>query len=261
MLAFGRGCSWDGGTRGLIGAVEAADAMVKAANVISSVRNTSARARDRAGSRRRRGVKAATDAGAPPRRSAADLRHVIPRPHAESKVPSAEGTSRARPRPRRTAICLHRRGAISARRAKTAAPVLMEFSQEQIDAIADAIMPPSPHAGARPPRPRETGYGVVAARSRRTLLRPRRSTVHPADETVGVIRASDRKVIEIAGRSASSAPSCRLPTRRPRRLQDPHFASAARRDQLRTRQRSAVSRGSRRLWKRPGAGAPESIAA
>lgn len=73
-------------TRGLIGAIEAADAMVKAANVILTAREyigagyVTVMVRGDVGS-----VKAATDAGAAAARRVGELVsvHVIPRPHAE----------------------------------------------------------------------------------------------------------------------------------------------------------------------------------
>jgi ethanolamine utilization protein EutM len=73
-------------TRGLIGAVEAADAMVKAANVILVGKEyigagyVTVMVRGDVGA-----VKAATDAGAAAARRVGELIsvHVIPRPHAE----------------------------------------------------------------------------------------------------------------------------------------------------------------------------------
>ncbi len=73
-------------TRGLIGAIEAADAMVKAANVILTAKEyigagyVTVMVRGDVGS-----VKAATDAGAAAARRVGELVsvHVIPRPHAE----------------------------------------------------------------------------------------------------------------------------------------------------------------------------------
>jgi ethanolamine utilization protein EutM len=73
-------------TRGLIGAVEAADAMVKAANVILVAKEyigagyVTVMVRGDVGA-----VKAATDAGAAAARRVGELIsvHVIPRPHAE----------------------------------------------------------------------------------------------------------------------------------------------------------------------------------
>jgi ethanolamine utilization protein EutM len=73
-------------TRGLIGAVEAADAMVKAANVILIGKEyigagyVTVMVRGDVGA-----VKAATDAGAAAARRVGELIsvHVIPRPHAE----------------------------------------------------------------------------------------------------------------------------------------------------------------------------------
>ena len=73
-------------TRGLIGAVEAADAMVKAANVVLIAKEyigagyVTVLVRGDVGA-----VKAATDAGAAAARRVGELIsvHVIPRPHAE----------------------------------------------------------------------------------------------------------------------------------------------------------------------------------
>lgn len=75
-------------TRGLVGAVEAADAMVKAANVVLTGREyigagyVTVFVRGDVGA-----VKAATDAGAAAARRVGELLsvHVIPRPHAEAE--------------------------------------------------------------------------------------------------------------------------------------------------------------------------------
>jgi acetaldehyde dehydrogenase (acetylating) len=81
-----------------------------------------------------------------------------------------------------------------ARRAKAAAPVLAEFSQEQIDAIVDAMAAAvTPHAEALARLAvEETGYGVVEDKVQKNrFIRPMK--------TVGVVaRLEDRKVIEIA---------------------------------------------------------------
>ena len=96
-------------TRGLIGAIEAADAMVKAANVILTAREyigagyVTVMVRGDVGS-----VKAATDAGAAAARRVGELVsvHVIARPHSELEkiLPafapagaSAAGASAGRP--------------------------------------------------------------------------------------------------------------------------------------------------------------------
>jgi acetaldehyde dehydrogenase (acetylating) len=89
-----------------------------------------------------------------------------------------------------------------ARRAKAVAPVLAEFSQEQIDAIVDAM------AAAATPQAEslarlayeETGYGVVADKVQKNLFASEKiyKFIRPM-KTVGVIRRlEDRKVIEIA---------------------------------------------------------------
>jgi acetaldehyde dehydrogenase (acetylating) len=89
-----------------------------------------------------------------------------------------------------------------ARRAKAAAPVLAEFSQEQVDAIVDAMaaaVTPQAEALARLAH-EETGYGVVADKVQKNLFSSEKvyQFIRPM-KTVGVIRRlEDRKVIEIA---------------------------------------------------------------
>src|SRR5688500_17913652 len=89
-----------------------------------------------------------------------------------------------------------------ARRAKAVAPVLAELTQEQIDAIVDAM------AAAVTPQAEplarlaceETGYGVVADEGQKNLFSSEKvyAFIRPM-KTVGVIgRLEDRKVIEIA---------------------------------------------------------------
>jgi ethanolamine utilization protein EutM len=88
-------------TRGLIGAIEAADAMVKAANVVLIGKEyigagyVTVLARGDVGA-----VKAATDAGAAAARRVGELVavHVIPRPHAdvERVLPRASSGTPAR---------------------------------------------------------------------------------------------------------------------------------------------------------------------
>ena len=89
-----------------------------------------------------------------------------------------------------------------ARRAKDAAPVLAEFSQEQIDRIVDAMAAaatPQAEALARL-AVEETGYGVVEDKIQKNLFSSERiyRFIRPM-KTVGVVnRLEDRKVIEIA---------------------------------------------------------------
>src|SRR3954470_18433128 len=89
-----------------------------------------------------------------------------------------------------------------ARRAKAAAPILAELSQEQIDALVDAMAAAvTPHAEALARLAHEeTGYGVVADKVQKNLFASQR--VHQfirLMKTVGVVRRlDDRKVIEIA---------------------------------------------------------------
>jgi acetaldehyde dehydrogenase (acetylating) len=89
-----------------------------------------------------------------------------------------------------------------ARRAKAAATVLAERSQEQIDAIVDAMAAAvTPHAEALARlATEETGYGVVADKVQKNLFSSEKvyRFIRPM-KTVGVIqRLEDRKVIEIA---------------------------------------------------------------
>src|SRR5918994_1112946 len=89
-----------------------------------------------------------------------------------------------------------------ARRAKAAAPTLAELSQEQIDAIVDAMaaaVTPQAEALARLAY-EETGFGVVADKVQKNLFSSEKiyKFIRPM-RTVGVVRRlDDRKVIEIA---------------------------------------------------------------
>jgi acetaldehyde dehydrogenase (acetylating) len=89
-----------------------------------------------------------------------------------------------------------------ARRAKEAAGPLAELSQEQIDAIVDAMaaaVTPQAEALARLAH-EETGYGVVADKVQKNLFASEKvyRFIKPI-RTVGVIRRlEDRKIIEIA---------------------------------------------------------------
>jgi acetaldehyde dehydrogenase (acetylating) len=88
------------------------------------------------------------------------------------------------------------------RRAKAAAPTLAEFSQEQIDAIVDAMAAaatPQAEALARLAF-EETGYGVVADKIQKNLFASQKiyNFIRPM-KTVGVIRRiDDKKIVEIA---------------------------------------------------------------
>src|ERR687896_592492 len=86
-----------------------------------------------------------------------------------------------------------------ARRAKAAAPVLAEFSQQQIDAVVDAMAAAvTPHAEALARLAcEETGYGVVADKIQKNLFASEKiyKFIKPM-KTVGVVaRFEDRKVI------------------------------------------------------------------
>jgi acetaldehyde dehydrogenase (acetylating) len=88
------------------------------------------------------------------------------------------------------------------RRAKAAAPALAELSQQQIDAIVDAMAAAvTPHAEALARLAHEeTGYGVVADKVQKNLFSSQKiyQFIRPM-KTVGVVaRLEDKKVIEIA---------------------------------------------------------------
>src|SRR5215217_9258853 len=89
-----------------------------------------------------------------------------------------------------------------ARRAREAAPFLAELTQEQIDALVDAMAAaatPQAEALARLAC-EETGYGVVADKVQKNLFASQKvyNFIRPM-KTVGVVRRlEDRKVIEIA---------------------------------------------------------------
>ena len=88
------------------------------------------------------------------------------------------------------------------RRARDAAPALAELSQEQIDAIVDAMaaaVTPQAEALARLAH-EETGYGNVPDKIQKNLFSSQKiyNFIRPM-KTVGVVgRFDDRKVIEIA---------------------------------------------------------------
>ena len=89
-----------------------------------------------------------------------------------------------------------------ARRAKDAAPALAELSQQQIDAIVDAMAAAvTPHAETLARLAcEETGYGVVADKVQKNLFSSQKvyEFIRPM-KTVGVVaRLEDKKVIEIA---------------------------------------------------------------
>src|SRR5688572_714990 len=89
-----------------------------------------------------------------------------------------------------------------ARRAREAAPLLAELTQEQIDALVDAMAAAvTPHAEALARLAHEeTGYGVVSDKVQKNLFASESvyRFIKPL-KTVGVVgRLEDRKVIEIA---------------------------------------------------------------
>ena len=200
-------------TKGLIGSVEAADAMVKAANVILIGKEyigagyVTVMVRGDVGA-----VKAATDAGAAAARRVGELVsvHVIPRPHAEVErilpkgasngsladarhvqLPQPIATSPRSPKRARSRAAPSRRGSSSP-----------NFSQEQIDAIVDAMAAAATAQAEAFARlaVEETGFGVVADKVQKNLFASQKvyDFIRPM-KTVGVIaRHEDRRVIEIA---------------------------------------------------------------
>src|SRR5205809_2531301 len=89
-----------------------------------------------------------------------------------------------------------------ARRARAAAPILAEFSQEQIDAVIDAMAAAATAQAEAFARlaVEETGYGVVADKIQKNLFGSEKvyKFIRP-QKTVGVLqRLDDRKIIEIA---------------------------------------------------------------
>ena len=199
-------------TRGLIGSVEAADAMVKAANVVLVGKEyigagyVTVLVRGDVGA-----VKAATDAGAAAARRVGELIsvHVIPRPHAEVErilpevvAPPMAVQERAST-VQTTGSRVHRRRRVrSPRGARRRSRILAELSQEQIDAIVDAMADAvTPHAEALARLAvEETGYGVVADKVQKNLFSSRQvyEFIKPM-KTVGVVnRIEDKKIIEIA---------------------------------------------------------------
>src|SRR5436309_12545601 len=89
-----------------------------------------------------------------------------------------------------------------ARRARAAAPILAEFSQEQIDAVIDAMADAATAQAEAFARlaVEETGYGVVADKVQKNLFASQKvyDFIRPM-KTVGVVARHDvRRVIEIA---------------------------------------------------------------
>jgi acetaldehyde dehydrogenase (acetylating) len=88
------------------------------------------------------------------------------------------------------------------RRAKAAAPVLAEYSQQQIDAIVDAMAAAATRQAEALARlaHEETGYGLVADKIQKNLFASETiyNFIRPM-KTVGVVnRLEDRKIVEIA---------------------------------------------------------------
>jgi acetaldehyde dehydrogenase (acetylating) len=120
---------------------------------------------------------------------------------AERDPSTGSGSSRAVSRDDRDLASIQEARTL-ARRAREAAPILGELTQDQIDALVDAMaaaITPQAEALARLAH-EETGYGVVADKIQKNLFASENvyHFIKPI-KTVGVIRRiEDRKVIEIA---------------------------------------------------------------
>ena len=206
-------------TRGLIGSVEAADAMVKAANVVSigegihrrrlrhgddSRRCRCREGRDRCGRRsgpaRRRARLRARDPAAP-RRSRTRATEGPQDAGCVGDPFRRHGRHDSDPRSP-TATWRPCRKHERSRAARAPPTRLAEFSQEQIDAIVDAMaaaVAPQAEALARL-AVEETGFGVVADKVQKNLFASER--VHASSGRCGrsawSLRDEDRKVVEIA---------------------------------------------------------------
>src|SRR6187549_1092898 len=120
---------------------------------------------------------------------------------AERDPSTGSGSSRAMSRDDRDLASIQEARTL-ARRAREAAPILGELTQDQIDALVDAMaaaITPQAEALARLAH-EETGYGVVADKVQKNLFAAQKvyRFIKPI-KTVGVIRRiEERKVIEIA---------------------------------------------------------------
>ena len=120
---------------------------------------------------------------------------------AERDPSTGSGSSRAMSRDDRDLASIQEARTL-ARRAREAAPILGELTQDQIDTLVDAMaaaITPQAEALARLAH-EETGYGVVADKIQKNLFASEKvyHFIKPI-KTVGVIRRiEDRKVIEIA---------------------------------------------------------------
>ena len=183
-------------TRGLIGAIEAADAMVKTANVVAHRQGVHRRRATSPCSRAATSapIKAATDAGAAAARRVGELVsvHVIPRPHAdvERVLPKRRAGARAKLAPAPTLMAT----AAADRPIATSPPFRKRGGSRSAPSRPRRRSPSSPRnrsiaivdAMAAATRPRaeefarlaveETGYGVVADKIQKNLFSSERST-------------------------------------------------------------------------------------
>ncbi len=227
-------------TKGLIGSIEAADAMVKAANVVLIGKEyigagyVTVMVRGDVGA-----VKAATDAGAAAARRVGELR-VGPRHPAaahRSRTDPAQGKGRQgvvdalRPRvthgadhgPDRSRPRLDRRSARARAPRQAGRGWSSPSSPRNRSTPSSTRWPPPPRRRPRRSpgsRVEETGYGVVADKIQKNLFASEKvyRFIRPM-KTVGVVAAASRtaRSSRSPSRSASSPRSCRRPTRRRRR--------------------------------------------
>ena len=155
-------------------------------------------------------VKAATDAGAAAARRVGELISVRRDPEAarrSGKDPPPNSRTRRRrnvpvghawlsPRHRPIAIHLDQRGPLAGPARESGGPALAELTQQQIDAIVDAMEAAvTPHAEALARLAHEE-TGTASSPTVQKNLFVARSKLHPPMKTVGVIRRiEDRKVI------------------------------------------------------------------
>ena len=256
-------------TKGLIGSVEAADAMVKAANVVADRQGIHRRRLRHGDGARRRRRRQGRDRRRRRRRAARRRARLGARDSAAARRGRADPARRAQPRRpsdgRRRRLPQTDRDLASiaeARALRAGAPSrpwleLAEFTQEQIDAIVDAMAAAATAAGR----------GVRPARRRGNRLRRRRRQdpeeplrvaeglqLHPADEdgrrhrpARGPTRRRDRRAVRRRRRHrAVDQPDV------DGHLQDPDRAQGALRDRAQPASRppSGASRGSPRSWTR-----------
>ncbi len=221
-------------TRGLVGAVEAADAMVKTALVRVSgwervgAAHVTVLVRGDVGS-----VQAATDAGAAAARRVGELLsvHVIPRPETTSSAASRPSAGRVRPERGRAPARRRPRLSVQqardlAARAREAQRELATWSQEQVDRVVEAVAAAFGRESERLARlaHEETGFGNVADKTTKNLFASvELAESHRGLRTVGILREDpQRGLVEIgepmgvvAAIIPSTNPTSTAPSSRP----------------------------------------------